>query len=81
MHQTKGPLQMKIALITGITGQDGHHLTRFLLQKGYEVHGVVNGQRNSREESFTKLFPEAKLHRGDLTDFSSLLPLLPGVVF
>jgi GDPmannose 4,6-dehydratase len=70
---------MPIALITGITGQDGHHLTRLLLQKGYEVHGVVNGQRNSREESFTKLFPEARLHRGDLTDFSSLLQIIDRV--
>jgi GDPmannose 4,6-dehydratase len=61
------------ALITGITGQDGHHLTRLLLNKGYEVHGLVNGQRNSREDSFVRLFPEAKLYRGDLTDFSSLL--------
>jgi GDPmannose 4,6-dehydratase len=70
---------MSTALITGITGQDGHHLTRLLLQKGYEVHGIVNGQRNSREESFTKLFPEAKLHRGDLTDFSSLLQIIDRV--
>jgi len=70
---------MPTALITGITGQDGHHLTRLLLQKGYEVHGVVNGQRNSREESFTKLFPEAKLHRGDLTDFSSMLQIIDRV--
>jgi len=70
---------MPIALITGITGQDGHHLTRLLLQKGYEVHGVVNGQRNSREESFTRLFPDAKLHRGDLTDFSSMLQIIDRV--
>lgn len=70
---------MPITLITGITGQDGHHLTRLLLQKGYEVHGVVNGQRNSREESFTKLFPEARLHRGDLTDFSSMLQIIDRV--
>ncbi len=67
------------ALITGITGQDGHHLTKLLLNKGYEVHGIVNGQRNSREESFVKLFPEAKLHRGDLTDFSSLLQVIDDV--
>lgn len=70
---------MPIALITGITGQDGHHLTRLLLQKGYEVHGIVNGQRNSREKSFTKLFPEARLHRGDLTDFSSMLQIIDRV--
>ncbi len=70
---------MAKALITGITGQDGHHLTKLLLSKGYEVHGIVNGQRNSREESFVKLFPEAKLHRGDLTDFSSLLQVVDSV--
>jgi GDPmannose 4,6-dehydratase len=70
---------MKKALITGITGQDGHHLTKLLLSKGYEVHGLVNGQRNSREEGFTKLFPEAKLYRGDLTDFSSLLQVIDSV--
>jgi len=67
---------MKNALITGITGQDGHHLTKLLLSKGYSVHGIVNGQRNSREESFVKLFPEVKLHRGDLTDFTSLLQIV-----
>jgi GDPmannose 4,6-dehydratase len=70
---------MKTALITGITGQDGHHLTKLLLSKGYSVHGVVNGQRNSREESFSNLFPDAKLHRGDLTDFSSLLQIVDDV--
>ena len=70
---------MKSALITGITGQDGHHLTKLLLSKGYEVHGLVNGQRNSREESFVRLFPEAKLYRGDLTDFSSLLQVIDSV--
>ena len=70
---------MKTALITGITGQDGHHLTKLLLSKGYEVHGLVNGQRNAREDSFTKLFPQAILHRGDLTDFSSLLQVVSKV--
>ena len=67
---------MKTALITGITGQDGHHLTKFLLGKGYKVAGLVNGQRNSREESFTRLFPDVKLIQGDLTDFSSLLQVV-----
>jgi GDPmannose 4,6-dehydratase len=50
-----------------------------LLSKGYKIHGIVNGQRNSREESFTNLFPEAVLHRGDLTDFASLLQILDQV--
>ncbi len=70
---------MKTALVTGITGQDGHHLTKLLLSKGYEVHGLINGQRNSRLEEFSKEFPEAKLMNGDLTDFSSLLQVVDRV--
>jgi GDPmannose 4,6-dehydratase len=70
---------MKKALITGITGQDGHHLTELLLSKGYEVHGLINGQRNSRLDEFAFRFPEAKLTSGDLTDFSSLLQVVDEV--
>jgi GDPmannose 4,6-dehydratase len=64
---------MKSALITGVTGQDGHHLSKLLSEKNYRVIGLVNGQRNSREESFSKLFPSVEIVRGDLTDFPSLL--------
>jgi GDPmannose 4,6-dehydratase len=67
------------AFITGITGQDGHHLTKLLLEKNYEVHGLVNGQRNAREESFKRYFPSVILHRGDLTDFSSLQSVISKV--
>jgi GDPmannose 4,6-dehydratase len=70
---------MKRALITGVTGQDGHHLTKLLIEKGYSVFGIVNGQRNSREKSFTSLFPSVKLYKGDLTDFSSLLQIVSDV--
>jgi GDPmannose 4,6-dehydratase len=70
---------MPIALITGITGQDGHHLTKLLLEKGYKVAGLVNGQRNSRELSFGRMFPSVKLIQGDLTDFSSLLQVVNDV--
>jgi GDPmannose 4,6-dehydratase len=70
---------MKTALITGVTGQDGHHLSRLLLSKKYRVVGLVNGQRNSREEGFSQLFPEVELVRGDLTDFSSLLKVVSDV--
>jgi GDPmannose 4,6-dehydratase len=70
---------LKTALVTGITGQDGHHLTKLLLSKGYEVHGLINGQRNSRLEEFTKEFPDAKLMNGDLTDFTSLLQVVDTV--
>jgi GDPmannose 4,6-dehydratase len=70
---------MRRALITGITGQDGHHLTELLLSKEYEVFGLVNGQRNSRLDEFVKRFPEATLLSGDLTDFSSLLQVVDQV--
>jgi GDPmannose 4,6-dehydratase len=67
---------MKSALITGITGQDGHHLAQLLLAKKYRVTGLVNGQRNSRESEFRKTFPDVELIAGDLTDFSSLLSVI-----
>lgn len=67
---------MPVALVTGVTGQDGHHLTRLLISKGYQVVGVVNGQSNHRAESFSGLFPEVNLVRGDLTDFSSLIQVV-----
>jgi GDPmannose 4,6-dehydratase len=70
---------MKTALITGITGQDGHHLTQFLLSKGYAVWGIVNGQRNSRQVTFQERFPQAKLLYGDLTDFTSLIQIVSEV--
>ena len=44
---------MKKALITGITGQDGSYLAEFLLEKGYEVHGIV--RRSSSDQYFTEL--------------------------
>ena len=64
---------MKRALITGITGQDGFHLTELLLSKGYKIFGLLNGQRNSRVLEFSKKFPDVELLEGDLTDFSSLM--------
>ena len=64
------------ALITGITGQDGHHLTKFLLSKDYKVYGVINGQKSYNEARFRNLFPEVTLLRGDLTDLSSLIKVL-----
>jgi len=70
---------MSVALITGITGQDGNHLTKLLLTKGYSVFGMINGQRNSGEEAFAQRFPEVKLLNGDLTDFSSLQRIISSV--
>jgi GDPmannose 4,6-dehydratase len=67
---------LKTALITGVTGQDGHHLTKLLLSKDYQVYGLINGQRNSAEVRFKSLFPKVNLIQGDLADFTSLLNAL-----
>ena len=67
---------MNIALITGITGQDGRHLSKLLLSKGYAVHGVVNGQKNAPHIEFQSKFPEVTLHHADLTDLSSMIRVL-----
>jgi GDPmannose 4,6-dehydratase len=64
---------LKTALITGITGQDGFHLTELLLNKNYKIFGLLNGQRNSRVIEFSQKFPNVELIEGDLTDFSSLI--------
>ncbi len=70
---------MKTALITGITGQDGFHLTQFLQAKNYKIVGLLNGQRNSRVVEFSKKFPNVELVQGDLTDFSSLIRAIDDV--
>jgi GDPmannose 4,6-dehydratase len=64
---------LKRALITGVTGQDGFHLTELLQSKNYKIFGLLNGQRNSRVIEFSNKFPEVELIEGDLTDFSSLI--------
>ncbi len=67
---------MKRALITGITGQDGFHLTELLQSKGYKIFGLLNGQRNSRVLEFSNKFPDVQMLEGDLTDFSSLMRVI-----
>lgn len=68
----------KIALITGINGQDGSYLSEFLLEKGYEVHGTL--KRNSVAENQTarldNVYDKIKLHYADLTDISSLISVI-----
>lgn len=77
---------MKVALITGITGQDGSYLAEFLLAKGYEVHGIkrraslFNTQRIDHiYEDPHAVHPKFKLHYGDLTDTSNLNRILQEV--
>jgi len=64
------------ALITGITGQDGLYLAELLLEKGYEVFGLVRGQNNPKYELVRRTVPEVTLLTGDLTDVSSLVRVL-----
>ena len=71
----------KIALITGINGQDGSYLSELLLEKGYEVHGTL--KRNSVSETQTSrinhIYDKLKLHYADLTDMSSLIRVIQEV--
>ena len=66
----------KTALITGITGQDGSYLAEFLLEKGYEVHGVHRRSSISNMGRIEHLLGRITLHDGDLTDSSSLVRII-----
>ena len=67
---------MKKALITGITGQDGSYLAEFLLDKGYEVHGITRRASISNTARIDHLLGRIRLHDGDLTDSSSLIRII-----
>ncbi|XP_042451265.1 GDP-mannose 4,6 dehydratase 2-like, partial [Zingiber officinale] len=83
----------KVALVTGITGQDGSYLTEFLLGKGYEVHGLIRRSSNFNTARLDHLYVDPhnaakarmKLHYADLSDASSLRrwvdALLPDEVY
>ena len=64
------------ALITGITGQDGAYLSRLLLEKGYEVHGLVRRASSFNRARIDELRGKIVLHYGDMNDASSLLRIL-----
>ena len=67
---------MTRALITGISGQDGSYLAELLLDKGYEVHGLVHGSTDRRFEHLEPFVDRLSLHPGDLLDESSLVNVL-----
>ena len=76
----------KIALITGVTGQDGSYLAEFLLEKGYEVHGLIRRSstfNRGRIEHLRQKNPSDKnkfeLHYGDLLDFQSIDDLIANI--
>ena len=81
---------MKKALITGITGQDGSYLAEFLLQKGYEVHGIIRRSSSFNTGRIEKLYIEGLvndfhdkrkviLHYGDMTDSMSITRLIQSI--
>jgi len=69
---------MKRALITGITGQDGSYLAELLLEKGYEVHGMIRRSSSLNTGRIDHLYhnPNLKLHYGDVTDSLTILNIL-----
>ncbi len=76
--------KQKIALITGITGQDGSYLTELLLEKNYIVHGIVRRASNSNTNRIRHLLEKADnrnllLHYGDLNDSSSIIKIIKEV--
>ena len=69
----------KVALITGITGQDGSYLAELLLEKGYEVHGIVRRASLINTHRIDHIYEQIKLHYGDLTDAMSVTNLIKDV--
>ena len=70
---------MKVALITGITGQDGSYLAELLLEKGYEVHGIVRRSSLINTHRIDHIYPKLKLHYGDLTDATNIIGIIQKV--
>ena len=67
---------MKKALITGITGQEGSYLAEFLVEKGYEVHGITRRASISNTARIDHIIDKITLHDGDLSDSSSLIRII-----
>ena len=72
---TKG----KIALITGISGQDGSYLAELLLEKGYEVHGIIRRSSSINTNRINHIYDDINLHYGDLTDSTNIVRVIQKV--
>ena len=70
---------MKVALITGITGQDGSYLAELLLETGYEVHGIVRRSSLINTHRIDHIYEKIHLHYGDLTDATNLIGVIKKV--
>jgi len=67
---------VKVAFVTGITGQDGSYLSEFLVEKGYQVWGIIRRSSNINTDRIEHIFPQLFLRYGDLTDGLNLLNVL-----
>jgi len=81
LNLSSNPNMKKVALITGITGQDGSYLAEFLLEKDYEVHGIVRRASSLNTDRIDHINKNAgdnklRLHYGDLTDSSNLTRII-----
>ena len=70
---------MKVALISGISGQDGSYLAELLLKKGYEVHGIIRRASQINTQRIDLIYDRIKLHYGDLTDSTNLVRIIQQV--
>ena len=70
---------MKVALITGITGQDGSYLAELLLEKGYEVHGIIRRSSLINTHRIDHIYDRIQLHYGDLTDATNIIGVIKKV--
>jgi len=66
----------KVALITGITGQDGSYLAELLLEKGYEVHGIIRRSSLINTYRIDQIYEKINLHYGDLTDATNIISVI-----
>ena len=79
-----GDTVKKVALITGITGQDGSYLAEFLIEKGYEVHGIIRRSSSFNTGRISHLYADPNshsqgkmsLHYGDLIDGTNLVKII-----
>ncbi len=69
----------KVALISGISGQDGSYLAELLLEKGYEVHGIIRRASQINTQRIDHIYDRIKLHYGDLTDSTNLVRIIQQV--
>ena len=79
LSRPPGASMKRIALITGITGQDGAYLSELLLSKGYEVHGIVRRSSTDSFERIAHLREKLRLHQADLHDQLSLVNIIRDV--